>query len=72
VSRAFVGRAALVLFGLAFALNWPYLGSGFLADEIVIFSAMEQDPLPFSRWTGAWSSDRDDLAWFGHPWWVEE
>ncbi len=60
-----------LMLGLSFALNWPYLGSGFLADEVVILAAMEREPLPYSRWRGAWSGDATDLSWFGSPWWAE-
>lgn len=61
-----------LMLALSFALNWPYLGSGFLADEIVIIEAMEREPLPYSRWRGAWSGeDMTDLSWFGSPWWAE-
>lgn len=59
----------LLLFGLALGLNWPYLKSGFTADEILILDALQEDPLPYSRWRGAWSGSTDDLSWFGNPWW---
>jgi hypothetical protein len=60
-----------LMLGVSFALNWAYLGSGFLADEVVIVAAIEQEPLPFSRWRGAWSGDVTDLSWFGNPWWAD-
>jgi hypothetical protein len=59
----------LLLFGLALGLNWPYLNSGFTADEILILDALEKDPLPYSRWRGAWTGSTEDLSWFGNPWW---
>lgn len=56
---------------LSLGLNWPYIGAGFSGDEIILIKAMEQDPLPYSRWQGAWSGETDDLSWFGNPWWAE-
>lgn len=61
----------LIMFSVSLGLNWPYLGSGFTADEIVIIHATQQKPLPYSRWQGAWSGDASDLSWFGNPWWAE-
>jgi hypothetical protein len=61
----------LLLFALALGLNGPYLRSGFTADEILIVDALEEDPLPYSRWRGAWSGSTEDLSWFGNPWWSD-
>lgn len=61
----------LIMMTLSLGLNWPYLGSGFTGDEVLMIKAMNQDPLPYSRWRGAWSGESDDLSWFGNPWWAE-
>lgn len=60
-----------IMLAVSMGLNWPYLDSGFTADEIVIIHAMQQKPLPYSRWQGAWSGDASDISWFGNPWWAE-
>jgi hypothetical protein len=60
-----------IMLAVSLGLNWPYLDSGFTADEIVIIHTMQQKPLPYSRWQGAWSGDASDMSWFGNPWWAE-
>jgi hypothetical protein len=68
-------KSDLLVMGLmliiCLGLNWPYLGSGFTGDEIVLIKAMKMDPLPYSRWRGPWSGDVDAISMLGSPWWAE-
>lgn len=70
--RPFWSRSVFALVGLpvlAFLFNWPYLTGGFQADDIIFLNLLEQDPLPFSRWRGLWSTD--DLPAFNNLWWKD-
>ncbi len=58
-------------FLLALALNFWYLASGFQADDILFLNMLRADPLPFSRWRGAWSVPVDHYAGFTSLWWFE-
>lgn len=53
---------------LALLLNWPYLQSGFQADDYIFINALT-DGVPFSRWRGFWSIDTPDC--FTKLWWLE-
>ena len=48
--------AVLLLLVLALGFDWPYLMGGFFGDDVLLIHNMEQDPLPYSRWLGAWAS----------------
>jgi hypothetical protein len=56
---------------LALALNFWYLTGGFQADDILFLNMLRSDPLPFSRWRGAWSVPVDRFAGFTSLWWFE-
>jgi hypothetical protein len=56
---------------LALALNFRYLTGGFQADDILFLNMLGADPLPFSRWRGAWSVAIDQFAGFTSLWWFE-
>ncbi|HEX9109498.1 MAG TPA: hypothetical protein VF832_19790, partial [Longimicrobiales bacterium] len=66
-----------VLLALAFmagslALNWPYAREGFQADDLLFVNILRQDPLPFSRWRGAWSAPIEGCPSFRTLWWFED
>jgi hypothetical protein len=56
---------------LALALDFWYLTGGFQADDILFLNMLLSDPLPFSRWRGAWSVPVDRFAGFTSLWWFE-
>lgn len=67
----------LVVFAVAVLLNIPYLGGGFVADDILFLDVLEMDPRPFTWWGGLWSErdpptfDWTDFASFRALWWLE-
>ncbi|MGE5362134.1 MAG: hypothetical protein ACM3NQ_24215 [Bacteroidales bacterium] len=56
---------------IALALNFWYLTGGFQADDILFLNMLRTDPLPFSRWRGAWSVAVDRFTGFTSLWWFE-
>jgi len=55
------------LFVLALALNWPFVGGGFQADDLLLLNQMAEEPLPYSRLRGLWSNA--DIDTFAALWW---
>ncbi len=72
-SRLPISAAALFAGFLLFALalNFWYLTGGFQADDILFLNMLRSDPLPFSRWRGAWSVPVDQFAGFTSLWWFQ-
>ena len=59
--------ALLVLVSLAY--NWYYLTGGFLGEDYMFLNMLRQEPPPYSRWLGFWSTAGDypaltSLWWF--------
>ncbi len=54
---------------LSLALNWFYLLGGFQADEFFFLNSFREDPLPYSRWLGLWSTE--GLSSISDIWWFE-
>jgi hypothetical protein len=70
--RPFWSRTAfaiVVLPVLAFVFNWPYLMGGFGGDDVIFLNLMDQDPLPYSRWQGVWSTS--DYPFLDNLWWMD-
>ena len=59
--------ALLVLISLGF--NWPYLTSGFQGEDYIFLNMLKQEPLPFSRVLGLWSTW--DMPAITSIWWFE-
>lgn len=52
---------------LALALNWPYLGAGFAADDVLLLNLLREGTAP-SWWRGLWSVT--DLECVKSLWWA--
>jgi hypothetical protein len=57
----------LVLVSLAF--NWYYLTGGFLGEDFIFLNMLRQEPLPYSRILGFWSTA--DYPALTSIWWFE-
>jgi hypothetical protein len=59
--------AIAIFFSIALLANVAYLFGGFSADDFLLINLLREDPLPFSRWRGLWSTDA--VAAFENAWW---
>jgi len=55
---------------LSLALNFPYLFSGYQADDLIFLALRQRDPLPYSRWTGLWAAPFSAIDGFQALWWA--
>ena len=63
------GPALVLLVLVSLAYNWYYLRGGFQADDYIFLDMLRQDPLPYSRWLGFWSTF--DVPALTSIWWFE-
>lgn len=63
--RTAMGMGLLALASVVF--NWPFLGSGFQADDLIFLEVFRTSPLPFERWRGMWTSSTATFDF----WWAE-
>ncbi|UCF32682.1 MAG: glycosyltransferase family 39 protein [Phycisphaerales bacterium] len=63
------GPAFALLVLLSFALNWPYLTSGFQGEDYIFVSMYREDPLAYSRLLGLWAES--DCPALTTIWWFE-
>jgi hypothetical protein len=61
--------ALTLLLLLSLAYNWYYLMGGFLGEDYIFVGMLREEPLPFSRWLGFWSSS--DYPALTSLWWFE-
>ena len=63
------GPALGMLVLLSFAYNWYYLKGGFTGEDYIFVNMLRQDPLPYSRLLGLWSTC--DYPALTSIWWFE-
>jgi len=69
-SRAGMLSVLSACVALSLVLNFPYLFSGYQADDLIFFALRRRDPLPYSRWTGLWAAPFSAIDGFQALWWA--